>query len=286
MFHRRTRQEELSLREARLANPAERVNALFAVFPSAGMGVAQSDPATGHLVRVNPGLCTLTGYSEEELQGRSFLDFTYPEDCLRDAAAYEAVVEGSIPDWLAETRYVRKDGNVIWVQVHGLAIRDGEGQTNSAVSLIYDISRRKRVEAALSGSREHVQAELERLEQVFLTAPVGFCVLDLEGRFIRVNERLAEEHGFPVAAHLGATFWEIAPALAGQRQVALQQVLRTEEPLLEVELTGSTMARAGVRCTWRESWVPLRNRQGRIDSVSVVAEVVAECGTERDVRLS
>lgn len=269
MVQRRLREGEQPLRELPLIDAVERVNTLFSTFPPTGAGLAQIDPITGRFVRVNAGFCALTGYSVEELEARSFLDLTLPEDCLRDAAAYQALAEGTERCWTGETRYVRSDGRLIWTLVHTMAVRDLAGRTVSALSLCYDISRGKQAEAEQRASRERAEGELERLEQVFHTAPVGLCVLDLQGRYVRVNECLAEAHGVPWKAHLGATLWDVAPALAAEREALLRRVVETGEPLLEVEIR----AHAGVRgapCTWWESWVPLRDRQGRIDGVAVL----------------
>lgn len=286
MVQRRSRAGEPPLRELPLNHPVERLNALFLTFPSNGVGMAEIDPLTGRFVRVNAGFCALTSFSAEELAKRSFLDLTHPEDCLRDAAAHQSLVEGAATSWSGETRYVRSDGRLIWVLAHGVAVRDAAGRTVSTFMLCYDITRAKQVEAAQRTSREHAESELERLELVFQTAPVGLCVLDLEGRYIRVNERLAEAHGVPLQAHQGATLWEVAPGLAARREALLRRVIETGEPLLEVELRDQTGRVPGAQRTWRESWVPLRDRQGRVDGVTVYAVEVTSRNHEIPVEIS
>ena len=51
-----------------------------AAFDRSGVAKAQAHPATGHFLRVNPKFRELTGYSEDELQRRTFLDITHPDD--------------------------------------------------------------------------------------------------------------------------------------------------------------------------------------------------------------
>jgi PAS domain S-box-containing protein len=276
MVQRRLREGEQPLREAPLPDPGEWVNTLFLTFPSVGAGLAQINPVTGRFVRVSAGFCALTGYSADELRARSFLDLTHPEDCLRDATAYQALVERAEPCWTGETRYVRSDGRLVWALVHAIAVRDRSGETVAALSLCYDISRGKQAEAEQRAGRERSERELERLEQIFHTTPVGLCVLDLEGRYVRVNERLAEAHGVPWKAHLGATLWDVAPGLAPPREALLRRVIETGESVLEVEIRGQAPAHPGGPRTWQESWVPLRDRHGGIDGVIVFAEVVSE----------
>ena len=49
-----------------------------AMFDLAAVGVAQGDPANGRFLRVNPKMCEITGYSEGELLGMTFLEITHP----------------------------------------------------------------------------------------------------------------------------------------------------------------------------------------------------------------
>jgi PAS domain S-box-containing protein len=131
-----------------------------------------------------------------------------------------------------------------------------------------------------TAERAHAEARLRRaldeLAGVYAAAPVGLCVLDTELRFLRVNERLAEINGVPMAAHIGRTVREVLPGLSGQAEALLRRVLETGEPQLDVEITGETPARPGVPRIWREDWLPLRDHEGRIVGISIAAEEVTE----------
>jgi PAS domain S-box-containing protein len=247
------------------------LDAFQAIFRLTGVGLALCDPVTGRLGRVNPGFCELTGYSAAELQGRSFLDLTHPERCLRDAVAFEAVMEGAKAEWITETRYVRSDGGVIWVQVRCTALWNDEGKASSGLILVYDLSRWMEADAALRRSHDRVESRLEELEQIYASAPVGLGVLDLTGNFLRVNEALAEMHGVPAASHVGVALQEVAPFLALQRQVLFQQVLHEGEALLEVEVQGQTPAQPGVIRTWLESWTPLQDATGKLIGINLAS---------------
>ena len=52
-------------------------------FESAAVGITQIDPE-GRWLRVNPKLCQTLGYTEQELIGQRFIDFTYPDDREED----------------------------------------------------------------------------------------------------------------------------------------------------------------------------------------------------------
>jgi len=141
--------------------------------------------------------------------------------------------------------------------------------------------------ARANAALEAANAELQRtaaaarrhadeLEATYQSAPVGLCVLDADLRFVRVNERLAEMNGSDAAAHVGRTVRELLPALADAAEPVLRRVLATGEPLVGVEITGETPAAPGVLRTWVESWYPLRDADGAVAGINVVAEDVTE----------
>lgn len=115
--------------------------------------------------------------------------------------------------------------------------------------------------------------------------PVGFGVLDRDGRFLRVNRRLAEINGLPPEAHLGRTIREVTPSLAEAGEALLHRVVETGEPVLGAEIQGETPACPGERRAWVEDWSPVRDAAGRVVAVNVVArEVVGERATARALR--
>ncbi|MED5618152.1 PAS domain-containing hybrid sensor histidine kinase/response regulator [Ideonella sp. BN130291] len=114
------------------------------------------------------------------------------------------------------------------------------------------------------------------LESIYETAPVGLGVLDTELRFVRVNQRLAEMNGLPVAAHIGRTVRELLPDLAEQAETMLRSVLDTGQPVRDLEVRGETPAHPGVERVWVEHVTPLRDDCGQIALLSLVAQEVTE----------
>ncbi len=117
---------------------------------------------------------------------------------------------------------------------------------------------------------------LDELEAIYATVPVGLCVLDTNLRYVRINNLLAEIHGISVADHLGKTVREIVPDLADEVEKLLHQILVTGEPVHDVELTGETRAQPGVKRTWLEQWLPLKNNQDQVIGINIVAEEITE----------
>jgi PAS domain S-box-containing protein len=120
-----------------------------AMFGLAGVRVAQADPANGRFLRVNPKMCEIAGYSEEELLGMTFADITYPEDREEDLARFRRAVDSEEFEHETEKRYVRKDGSVAWVNVNATIVRDEAGRPSHTMAVIQDITRYKRDEERL-----------------------------------------------------------------------------------------------------------------------------------------
>jgi PAS domain S-box-containing protein len=111
------------------------------------------------LLRVNPSLCRLTGYTADELLARTFLQLCSPED--------PHPVEGSLQRLIAgesglgmETRLLRADGTVVWVGLDASAVRDERGRAVHLVMHILDITARHAAQAAMSTANQ--QAVLAR----------------------------------------------------------------------------------------------------------------------------
>lgn len=114
------------------------------------------------------------------------------------------------------------------------------------------------------------------LTAIYDSAPIGLAVLDTGLRFVRINQRLAEINGLPAEEHIGRTVAEVIPDIAPQAEDILKTILRTGEPLQDVEIRGIVPSQPGVERIWLEQFSPLRDESGAIVGISVVAEEITE----------
>lgn len=128
-----------------------------ASFELAAVGKAQTDVETGRFTRVNRRLCQITGYSEQELLGMVFSQITHPDDRQPDFADWQRMVHGETSEHSIEKRYIRKNGEIAWVNVTGTVVRDGEGRPLRGISVIQDVTGRKKAEAELIVHRERLE---------------------------------------------------------------------------------------------------------------------------------
>ncbi|MBI1179668.1 MAG: PAS domain S-box protein [Alphaproteobacteria bacterium] len=118
------------------------------VFQTAPHGMALVAP-DGRWLGVNPALCNMLGYTEEELIALTFQDITHPDDLDADLAYVEQMLAGEIPFYRMEKRYIRKDGEQIWILLSVSLVRDADGKPLHFVSEILDLTDIKRAQQDL-----------------------------------------------------------------------------------------------------------------------------------------
>ncbi|MBU7587224.1 MAG: PAS domain S-box protein [Nostoc sp. TH1S01] len=228
-------------------------------------GIAKSSPK---------GWEELTGQTPAEYMGGGWLNVVHPDDRDRTVECWqESYTNRTIYE--TEFRVRMKDGNYRNFVVRGVPILDVNGEVSEWIGTCTDITERKQAEAALQESQIKLQRQLAEIETIYQSAPIGLNVLDTELRFVRINQRLAEINGFSVEEHIGRTVRELLPNLADTAEQLLLPILQTGKPLLNVEISGETPAQPGVRRTWLESFLPLKDGD-RIIGISTVCEEITE----------
>lgn len=113
----------------------------------------------GRWLRVNPALCALLGYTEQELLAQTFREVTHPEDVDSDIQSIQKMLAGETATYQVEKRYIRKDCTAVWVILSVSLVRDAAGHPQYFISQVQDITERKEAEHA----REHTRAVAEEL---------------------------------------------------------------------------------------------------------------------------
>jgi PAS domain S-box-containing protein len=215
-----------------------------------GIWVAQG----AHLKFVNPMVLELTGYTEEALISRPFLEFVHPDDRVLIRDNYLKRVKGEAVDHRYHLRILKKDKSINWVEMGGVKI-EWEGQP-ATLNFVTDITERKRAEALLKESEEKHRLLIENSHDIIYT-------MTTEGVFTFVSPAWTALLGHPVnqvAGHPFQTFvhqddlpgcmaWLQKVIETGQRQEGVEYRVR--------HIDGS----------WRlhtSSAVPLRDGSGTV----------------------
>ena len=138
------KQDEEALREseARMRATVEQATA----------GMARCD-VNGRIIFANQTLCQMLSYTRSELLEKSLAELTHPDDAKENMRQFAQMVHGGKP-YEIEKRYIRKDGSILWADVSASAVPGLDGKTQSTVSVIVDVTARKKAEAALRRSKQ------------------------------------------------------------------------------------------------------------------------------------
>jgi len=88
----------------------------------------------------------------------TFQDITYPDDLETDRNQMRQVLSGEINTCSMEKRYIRQDHSLVWINLAVSLVRTAAGEPQHFISVVEDITERKRAEETLRQS----YAEIER----------------------------------------------------------------------------------------------------------------------------
>lgn len=153
-------------------------------FEDAPAGIALVDP-DGRFLRVNRALCSLLGYSNEELLARGIADVTPEEDLAITGDALRRVLTGESDSAAIEKRCLCKNQQVVWAFVRVVLLRGVNRQPLYFIAHIQDITARKQAEFDL-------RQTLFRQESVAQLSQLALATTDQQQLLDQVVRRTAE----------------------------------------------------------------------------------------------
>jgi PAS domain S-box-containing protein len=147
----------------------------------------------------NDKFCAISGYTREELIGRSHRlvnSGTHPKEFF--AQLWDTVRQGEV--WHGEICNRAKDGSLYWVYSTLVPLLRPNGDPHAFVCIRTDVTERKQAEEA----RRIIQ---ERFHAIFDHAEVGMFETTPDGCLTRVNRFLAKLLGKPAESIVGS-HWE------------------------------------------------------------------------------
>ena len=131
------------------------------IFENAATGIVITN-WNDHFQQCNPSFCVLLGYTEEEFRRIEFASIIHPEDQVTNLTQIRRLQAGELQFFQIENRYVRKDGQPVWVHKFVSVPPDVTGKPAHLVVLVTDITERKQAEEELERTRNTL-AEAQKI---------------------------------------------------------------------------------------------------------------------------
>ena len=206
----------------------------------AAIGIAHVEDG-GRFRYVNPQLCEMLGYTEQELLAMTVKEVSHPGDANITDELRDQLRSGRIQSFKMEKRYLRKDGSPIWVGLTIACKRDRAGRCEYDISVVEDISSRKGAEERIQYLATH-DGLTGLPNRVMFTQLLGLSIetarrydrklavlfIDLD-RFKVINDTLGHEAGDVLLREIAARLREclrasdVVARLGGDEFVVLLQ---------------------------------------------------------------
>ena len=219
----------------------------------------------GEFFLVNRAFCDLSGYSREELVGKSCCLVSRPEDVDLDQASLSGACVGEAPP-VIDKQLRRRDGSTVWVRRAPGLMRDAAGNPRFVVCAYTDLTEQRARDRALHASNRFLSAIIEN-------SPVATYATDLEGMITLWNPAAQRTFGFTREQALGRR----APFVPPEKR---EEARRLRERVIGGEvLTDLHLERRradGTPITINGSAAPLRDDDNRIVGLLVMCFDITE----------
>lgn len=226
----------------------------------------------GRIEYVNPRFEQLTGYSPEEVIGKTPRLF---KSGVQTKEFYEQlwarILNGE--KWQGEFVNRKKNGEIYWESASISPLRDSQGNITQFIKVSEDITAKKQAE-------ENLRREQEFAIRLMETSPIGIVVLDKTGCITYVNNQILRISGFNRETLLSRSYlnplWQLLnenEKVIPPQQGPVAQILTSRQPIYDLKLIA--------RWTDKKSFfslngVPILDSSGEVESIILTLQDITE----------
>jgi PAS domain S-box-containing protein len=178
------------------------------------------------------------------LTGLECENFIHIDDKVEHIASIDVAINSEVDRWSGEYRYLKSDGTYAYVNDKAVIIRNNEGVAIRMIGAMQDITKEKLL-------KDELQQSEEQFKEAFEQSAAGMALVDIDGYWIRVNNRLCEILGYSKEDFKSITFEEITFA------EDLTEDLVNRDKLLTGELSKFSMEKRYIHKNKSIIWVHL-----------------------------
>ncbi len=147
--------------------------------------IFQTD-AYGNWTFLNEVWTEVTGFLPEESIGKLFLDFVHPEDRDYNIKKFQPLIERKKDFCRHQVRYLTKDGNFKWIEVHARLILDDNNNAIGTTGTLTDVTERKKIEDDRKRNNSLLRATLESTADGILVVDNLGNISDFNSKFVEI----------------------------------------------------------------------------------------------------
>lgn len=167
------------------------------------VGIMFYDSA-GQCIDVNTRWSDLAGIGQLEALGDNWHSAVHPDDRSRVSQEWlQAVKDGAV--FHSEFRFLRPDGNILWLVSQGVPIRNADGVISGFIRASVDVTALKQTERELKVTRE-------QLSTLMKTAADAVITIDESGAMQSVNQAAERMFGYTADELLGQNVRILIPS--------------------------------------------------------------------------
>lgn len=135
-------------------------------------------------VKVNPKLCRMLNYTEEELTKLKWTQVTFHEDVDKDITQYNRMLAGEIEQYEMDKRFIAKDGSIVYTR-QTISCQRVDGKVEFSIGSFLDNTKQKQIEKELRDSKQ-------QFELVLNSSDLGLWDWDIKADVVHRNSRCSE----------------------------------------------------------------------------------------------
>jgi PAS domain S-box-containing protein len=231
--------------DARAALTLTSDNELFrAAFNASPIGIAVEN-LEGQALFANSALCSMLGFSEDEMRGKHRVEFSPPEDAAKDWALFEQLRAGSRHRYQIEKRFLRRDGSLVWGR---LTVSRMKGASSLVVAMVEDITEKRTSQEELLRARDDLELVTNQM-----AAAVTRCSRDF--RYLWANQRYADWLQHPLNEIVGRPILDVVGKDAFESlQGYFERVLTGEKVDYEEEVNFNGIGQRWISAAYTPTW--------------------------------
>jgi PAS domain S-box-containing protein len=147
------------------------------------------DDLSGNLTFVNDIMCSILGYSREELIGMNYRQYTNEKNASKLQELYNRLYKTGKPIKAFDLEAINKNGIKMIYETSAFLMRNPKGNPIGFRGVAKNVTERKRAEEELRQSEEKYRNILENMQE-------GYFELDLAGNFTFLNDAECKNLGY------------------------------------------------------------------------------------------